>query len=396
MDFGFSEKEKALRKDLREFAARELPSDWAGGGYAEEYGDERGWELAQKLAKKLAAKGWLTMAWPKEYGGLEASHMERLVYREEMAFHMVPGTDMGVGGVTWIGPSLILFGTEEQKKRHLPGISSGETFWCTGYSEPDTGSDLASLKCKASRQGNEYVLNGQKVWTSAGHRCAWCWMAVRTDPEVPKHKGISLLLVDLKSPGVTVNPLINIAGYPGFSEIFFDDVHVPTDCLIGEENQGWRYMMTALDFERTAGIDFLGRARRMVYDLIYYAKDTRRNGEILGKNPIARHKLAELAIECEVGRFMCYHIAWMEEKGLVPSYESSAVKNFGAELGQRIASVGMELIGLYGHLESGPMAPLRGLIENSYLFTRGDTLGGGTSEINRNVIAIRGLGLPRG
>lgn len=396
MNFDFSEKEKQLRSDIREFVRKELPSDWAGGGYAEEYGDEYGWELAQMMAKKLAAKGWLTMSWPREYGGLAASHMENFVYRDEMAYHMVPGTDMGVGGVTWIGPSLIMFGSEEQKKKHLPGISKGEVFWCTGYSEPDTGSDLASLKMRAVRKGNEYILNGQKVWTSAGHRSSWCWMAVRTDPDAPKHKGISLLLVDLKLPGVTVNPLVNMAGYPGFSEVFMDDVHVPADCLIGEENQGWRYIMTALDFERTAGIEFLAKARRVVYDLVDYAKVTKRNGRLLCEDPLVRHKLADLAIAAEVGTLLCYRIGWMEEIGQIPNYESSACKNLGAELAQKIAATGMQIAGLYGQLEGGPRSPLRGLIEVLYLSTIGDTLGGGTSEVNRSVIAMRGLGLPRG
>lgn len=397
MDFDFTEKEKKLRQEIREFAARELPPGWIGeGGVNEEYGTDEGWEAAQKMAKKLAAKGWLTIAWPKEYGGLGASHMEHIIYREEMAYHMVPGTDMGVGGVNWIGPSLMIFGSAEQKKRHLPGISRGETFWCTAYSETDAGSDMASMKCRAVRRGDEYIINGQKVWTSAAHRAAWCWMGVRTDPDVPKHKGISVLLLDMKSQGVTVKPLLNMAYSKSNSEVFFDDVHVPKDCLIGEENQGWRYMMTALDFERTAGIDLVARALRMVHELVKYTKETKRNGKLLSENPILRNRLAELAIECEVGRLICYLIAWMEDRNRIPNYESSTVKNLGAELGQRISSVGLDLMGLHGQLEPCPRAPIGGMIESAYLYTRGDTIAGGTSEINRSVIAMRGLGLPRG
>ncbi|MCJ7521214.1 MAG: acyl-CoA dehydrogenase family protein, partial [Dehalococcoidia bacterium] len=214
MNFEFSDKEKALRKEFKEFADKELPPGWVLGGYAEEYCTDYNWEVTQRISKKLSQKGWLTMAWPREYGGQEAAHSEYLLYREEMTYHMVPGTDMGVGGVSWIGQSLIIFGSDEQKKIHLPGIAAGETYWCTGYSEPESGSDLASLKCRAVRKGDEFVVNGQKVWTSAAHRAAWCWLAVRTDPEAPKHKGISLFLVDLKTPGVTVNPLINLAGMP--------------------------------------------------------------------------------------------------------------------------------------------------------------------------------------
>jgi len=396
MDFGFTEKEDNLRKELKEFARTELPPDWKGGGYAEEYCDDEDWAVAQQISKKLAARGWLTMAWPKEYGGLAATHTEYLIYREEMAYNMVPGTDMGVGGVSWIGQSLILFGTEEQKRKHLPGIAAGKTYWCTGYSEPEAGSDLASLKCQAVRKDDEYVINGQKVWTSAAHRSSWCWLAVRTDPDAPKHKGISVILVDLKIPGVTVNPLVNLAGKLENAEVFYDDVHVPADCLVGEENQGWRYIMTALSFERTAGIDHLGRGLRLLHDLIEYTKKTKRNGKLMSEDLVVRHKLAELAVECEVGRLMCYNIAHMEDKGLVPGHEASMAKNYCAELGQRLSNTGLGIMGMYGQLESGHQVPLGGMVQTSYLFGVGDTIGGGTSEINRTVIATRGLGLPRG
>ncbi|TET75010.1 MAG: acyl-CoA dehydrogenase [Dehalococcoidia bacterium] len=396
MDFDFTEEQEALRKELKEFAKRELPPDWKGGGYAEEYCDDETFAVAQRISKKLAAKGWLTMAWPKEYGGMGASHTDYLIYREEMAYNMVPGTDMGVGGVSWIGQSLILFGTEEQKKKHLPGIAAGETYWCTGYSEPEAGSDLAALKCRAVKKGDEYIINGQKVWTSVAHRASWCWLAVRTDPDAPKHKGISLFLVDLKTPGVTVNPLMNLAGLPENCEVFFDDAHIPADCLVGEENQGWRYIMTALSFERTAGIEHLGRNRRIVAELVKYTKETKRNGKPLSEDPVVRHKLAELAIECEVGRLMCYNIAWMEDKGLIPGYEASMAKNFCAELGQRLSNIGLGIMDLYGQLEAGPRAPIRGMVHTAYLFSIGDTIGAGTSEINRTLIATRGLGLPRG
>lgn len=396
MDFGFSKKEEELRAELREFARRELPRDWVVSGYAEEYCTEYGWQMAQKISKKLAQHGWLTMAWPRKYGGLEATRTEYLIYREEMAYNMVPGVDMGVGGVSWIGQSLILFGSEEQKKKHLPSIAAGETYWCTGYSEPEAGSDLASLKCRARRKNNEYIVNGQKVWTSAAHRASWCWLAVRTDPEAPKHKGISLLLVDLKAPGVTVRPLTNLAGLPENCELFFDGAHVPADCLVGEENQGWRYITTALSFERTAGIEHLGRARRIVEELAKYTTCTKRGGGRSSEDALIRHRVVELAIKCEVGRLMCYNIASMEDKGLIPTHEASMAKNFCAELGHEVSSAGMEILGLYGQMMAGYAAPIGGMVQTAYLFTIGDKIGAGTSEINRTLIATRGLGLPRG
>ncbi len=397
MEFGFTEKENALRKELREFIARELPPGWVGeGGVNEEYGTDSGWEAAKKMAKKLAARKWLTIAWPKEYGGLGASHMEHVIYREEMAYHSVPGVDMGVGGVNWIGPTLMMFGTEEQKKRHLPKIAAGETFWCTAYSEPEVGSDMASMKCRAVRKGDEYVINGQKVWISSGHRADWCWMGVRTDHEAPKHRGITLLLVNMKSPGITVKPLLNMANSYANSEVFFDDAHVPVENRIGEENQGWRYIMTALDFERTAGIDLTARAHRMADELVKYCKQAKRNGMPLSEDPVIRNRLADLLVECEVGRLMCYRIAWMEDRSQVPNYEASTAKTLGAELGQKISNFGLDIMGLYGQLEHGPGVPIKGMLHEAYLYTRGDTIAGGTSEINRNVIAMRGLGLPRG
>ncbi len=395
MNLAFTEKEEKLRRELREFARKELPPDWHVGGYAEEYCTDYGWEVAQRMTRKLAEKGWLTMPWPKEYGGLGATRTEYLIYREEMAYNMMPGVDMGVGGVSWIGQTLILLGSDEQKRKHLRGIASGETYWCTGYSEPEAGSDLAALKCRAVRKGSEFVINGQKVWTSAAHRAHWCWLAVRTDPDAPRHKGISVLVVDMKTPGVTVRPLMNLAGMPENSEVFFDDVHVPEECLIGQENDGWKVIMTALSFERTAGIEHLGRARRLLEDLTVYVRETKRNGRRLVDDPIVRQKLAQHWIECEVGRLMCYNIAAMEDNGLVPGHEASAAKNFCSEMAHELSNTALSLMGLYGQLGGDERAPLHAVAHTAYQFGVGDKIGGGTSEINRTLIAIRGLGLPR-
>jgi alkylation response protein AidB-like acyl-CoA dehydrogenase len=200
----------------------------------------------------------------------------------------------------------------------------------------------------------------------------------------------------MKTPGVTVKPLLNMADSYANCEVFFDDAHVPVENRIGEENQGWRYIMTALDFERTAGIDLTARAHRMADELVKYCRQTKRDGKPLSEYPTIRNKLADLLIECEVGRLMCYRIAWMEDRNQVPNYEASTAKTLGAELGQKISNIGLDLMGLYGQLEHGPGVPIKGLIHEAYLYTRGDTIAGGTSEINRNVIAMRGLGLPRG
>lgn len=396
MDFGFSPSEEALRQEIRQFMEKELPPGWIGFRGGEGLADDEGWELAKVITKKLAARHWLTMAWPREYGGLGASHMERLIYQEEAAYHGVPGADMGVGGVSWIGPTLIMLGTEEQKRQHLPGISSGEVFWCTGYSEPDAGSDMAALQVRAVEDGDDFVVNGQKVWTSAAHCAQWCWLAVRTDPSVLKHKGISILMVDMSTPGITVRPLMQASGHAGFCEVFYDDVRVPKANLVGEKNRGWYHLMVSLAFERTAGVGYVARARRLTDELVKFAKETEHNGGPLGKDPLVRHKLAELAVECQVGRMFGYRIGWMLESDLIPVYESSAAKNFGAELVQRVVRTGMEMMGPYAQLERGSKwARLQGAIEGEYLASLGVTIEAGTSEINRNIIAERGLGLPR-
>ena len=395
MDFTFTKAEEAFRQQLRDFVKKELPRDWLG---IEEYDTDEEWEFTKKMAKKLAAKGWLTLSWPKEYGGGGATPIQEVIYREEMAYHLVPGVGMGVGGVDWVGPALIRFGTEEQKKEHMPHIGSGDRFWCTAYSEPNAGSDLASLQLRAVAEGDDWVLNGQKVWTSSGHRAHWCWMAARTDPNAPKHRGISMFVVDMKTPGVTVRPLINIANIHSFNEVFFDDVRIPKGNLVGQVNRGWYHLATALDFERMGPTTRSGAfCRRILDELVKYANQHARNGKPLAKDPIIRQKLAELAVEVEALRMFAYRIAWMLTKGLVPNYEASMGKVFSNEIIERLLNLGMDMMGHYGILEAdSKWAQLQGFIARQYMMMPGGKVAAGTMEIQKNIIAQRGLGLPRG
>jgi alkylation response protein AidB-like acyl-CoA dehydrogenase len=247
------------------------------------------------------------------------------------------------------------------------------------------------------RDGEDYIINGQKVWTSAAHVADWCWLAARTDPRVPKHKGISLFMVDMRSEGITVRPLVNLAGIHTFNEVFFDDVRVPGKNLVGEENRGWHYIVVALDFERAApGVRSIARARRILDELVAYARTTRRGGQLLARESMVRHKLAEMAIECEVGRLIAYRVAWMQGKGLIPNYEASMSRMYSSELLQRVVNTAMQILGLWGQLEkNSPLAPLQGWIARCYLMSPSETIAAGTSEIQRNIIATRGLGLPR-
>jgi len=392
MDIRFTEGQERLRREIREFIEKELPH---GVEIEEEFSDEV-WPLAQAVAHKLADKGWLTMAWPQEYGGRGASTIELAIYREEMAYHGVPGIDMGIGGVFWVGPMLMMFGNEEQKREHLPRIARGERWWCTGYSEPGAGSDLASLRTRAVADGDDYVVDGQKLWTSGGHRADWCVLAARTNPDVPKHKGMSLILVDMKTPGIIIRPLVDMADVHHLNEVFFEGVRVPKRNLVGQENQGWYQLAAALDIERSAIITHPARGRRTLDELVQYVKETQRRGRALAQDPLVRTMLADMAIEVDISRLLSYRVAWMYSKGLAPNYEVSISKIYGSEMLQHLASVGMRILGLGGQLMPGSKwAPLSGRIGRLYLAHVARTIGGGTTEIQRNIIAQRGLGLPR-
>ena len=395
MDFSFTPEQEAFRQEIRQWVKQELPPDWADRPVPDEYEGEH-FEFTKQITKKLGAKGWLTCHWPREYGGMGLSPVEHLIYKEEMTYHRVPGIDMGTGGVTWVGPTLMALGTEEQKRTHLPKIAAGEQFWCTGYSEPESGSDMAAAKCRAVADGDEYVVNGQKLWTSHAHIADWCWLMVRTGPQEPKHKGLSMMLVDMKTPGVTVRPLINMAGIHYFNEVFFDDVRVPRSNLVGEENRGWYNAMLALDFERTAGVVQVTNNRRILEDLIRFAKETGIDEQPVANDPLVRGKLAQLAVGVEVGRMLAYRIVWMQSRGIVPNYESSMLKVFSYELLHHILRAGTQAMRLYGQLEIGSKwAPLKGKIENALLSSVGSFTAAGTHEIQRNIIATRGLGLTR-
>ena len=388
MDFTFSDEEEKFREEVREFLRQELPADWDGGAHGEGAGAE---EVGPRITKKLAERKWLAMAWPKEYGGLGAPHMRQLIYNEEMSYHAAPG---GYSmGVAWVGPAVMLYGSEEQKQRFLPGITSGEDVWCTLYSEPEAGSDLASLQTSAVRDGDDFVINGQKIWTSGAQRSDWGWLAARTDPEAPKHKGISTFAVKMDTPGITVRPLINMAGQSGFSEVFFDNVRIPKEDLVGELNRGWYQVAVALDFERS-GIQAYAGGRRTLERLVEFVHE--HPDETVRRNPAIRNRIADRAVELAAGTNIAYRIPWMQSKGLIPNYEASISKLFGSEFSQRLALTGVQLLGMYGGLEpESKWAPMKGRLERAYLQAVSSTIAAGTSEVQRGIIATRGLGLPR-
>jgi len=395
MDFRFTEEEEAFRREVRQWLEQEIPQRWIelDPGIWEETGES--WALARKFQRKLGQRGWLAPAYPKEYGGLELSHMKRLVLAEELAYSRAPLSIEVEVTVNWVGLSIMLFGTEKQKKDYVTRVAKADIIFCLGYSEPNAGSDLASLQTRAVEVSDAYVINGQKTWCSYGHFADYCWLAARTDPDASRHEGISIFIVDMKTPGITVRPLINILNSHSFNEVFFDDVRIPKENLVGQKNKGWYQLMIALDFERSS-IGYAATNQRIIEELIKYAKETTRNGEPLANDLLIRNELAQLVVENEVARMMAYRIAWMFSKGLHPSYESSMSMVFVSEVMRRTANAGMRILGHYGELDrDSKWAVTNARIMRMCLSSLSIGVGGGSNEIQRNIIAMRGLGLPR-
>ena len=367
-----------------------LPADWHGP--ADESRDDH-WALNQQIKKGLADRGWFVMSWPTEYGGADSSPMMNTIFAEEMAYRRAPGHDRF--GTRMLGPTLMRFGSDSQRTEHLGAIARGEVQWCQGYSEPNSGSDLASLQTRAVIDGDNFIVNGAKIWTSLAHRADMMFMLVRTDPDAAPHKGISLLLVDMKTPGIQVLPIINMAGVHSFNQVVFDDVRVPQANLVGDLNDGWRVGMTVLNFERS-GIDYAVWARAALEELVDYVKNDDSLISTVKTDPEIRGKLASLNTEIEAARLLCYDVAWRQGQGEVPSAEASISKVAGTEIYAKVLDYGTELLGMYGVLEPGSeQAELQGNFLKMRLFATSGPILAGTNEIQKNIIAQRGLNLPR-
>lgn len=393
MDFRFTAEQERFRQEVRAFLATELPADWVDyiGTPIDDtvVHREDGWQVFKDMARKLGEKGWLSMFWPKEYGGQACSHVDYLIFLEEIAHRGSPGYN--AVGPKMLAPTLIDYGTEEQKERYLKPIAKGEEFWCEGFSEPGAGSDLASLQTKAIKDGNHFIINGQKTWSTFADYSDWCCLLARSEPHSKRSKGLSFFLVDLSTPGVTVRSIKNILGEPDFSEIFFEDVRVPKENLVGGENEGWQVVQTFLSYERAA-IAPVAVVQSMIERLVKYIKATPER-----QWASSRRTLAKLAIETEIGRLIGYRVAWLQDKGMATSQDAAMSRLYSTELFKRAATAAMQLLGLYCQLDKREdIAPLYGWIEHLYLASIGATIAAGTSEIQKNVIALSGLGLPRG
>ncbi|MGH8984657.1 MAG: acyl-CoA dehydrogenase family protein [Acidimicrobiia bacterium] len=386
MDFAFSDEEQAFRTELRAFLEVELP-DWWRGMFVD---DERAIPLTREICRKLAERGWLTMAWPPEHGGRGASPWMQTILREEMWAHEEPRGPQYMN-LNYIGPLLMRFGTAEQQARFLPPMARGEVIWCQGFSEPDAGSDLASLRTRAFDRGDHIVVNGRKIWTSyADAPAQWCLVLVRTDPDAPKHDGISVLLVDMETPGITVRPIGTMAGPHEFNEVSFDDVVVPRSHLLGERDHGWDVIVTGLTFERV-GIARYARAGAVLERIVEHANETG-----LAADLRVRQQLAELRARHEVARLLAYRAVSRQAAGEVPTVEASIARIHATLLEQEVGHVGLELLGPVGLLRAADQwTSLRGEIHRQWVRNIPTTVAAGTLEVQKDVVAHRGLGLPR-
>jgi alkylation response protein AidB-like acyl-CoA dehydrogenase len=409
MDWADTAEQASFRSDVHNFIQERMPQYYKAiadrGG---ELGHEGGWQhdrfLGEPEAKSAAIeweqavheRGWVAPHWPAEYGGAGMTSMEQFILKQEMALANAP--DVGGQGVSMLGPTLIAHGTEEQKQKFLPATLSADIVWAQGYSEPSAGSDLASLQTRAVRDGDEFVVNGQKIWTSNAHRADWIFALVRTNPDAPKHRGISFMLMDMATPGIEVRPLISGAWQHFSNETFYEDVRVPVSQVVGEIDRGWYVGMTLLDYERS-NISGAVSSRRELESVFEYAKSDEgaARSRALGQGTV-RAELADRYIESEVGFNFSFRIISMQAAGIIPNYEASTSKMFASELGQRIARTGTKMFGLYSNLwdPEAEYTPYGARFTQNYFHLIPSTIAGGSSEIQRNIIATRGLGLPRG
>jgi alkylation response protein AidB-like acyl-CoA dehydrogenase len=393
MDLNLNAEERQFRDELRTWLEGNIPKDWAEW---REKPLEESFPYLRAWQRKLDEGRWAAVSWPKEYGGRSATLMQQAIFWEEMARLQAPSMANALG-LGLIGPTIIAHGTEAQKKRFIPTILSAEEIWCQGFSEPNAGSDLASLQTEAHLEGDSYVVNGQKVWTSFGWVADWCELVVRTDPAAPKHKGLTVLLVNMKSPGLEVRALRQMTGESEFNELFFRDVRVPAENVLGKVNDGWNVALSTLMFERGSfGARLHPLFKRNIERLIELAHSFQRNGQPASKDPLVRQKLAQCYAEIEIMRLNQLRAFSRIAATGVPGPEGSIQKIFWSELNQRLQQAAQEMLGPYGQLTSGDSRAVdSGIWSYGYLRARGNTIEAGTSEVQRNIIGHFVLGLPR-
>jgi len=395
MDLEFTPEEEVFRQEVRSWLEENLPKDYDPDEYFSTPDVDKKVEIALAWQKKLYEGGWTGLNWPKEYGGRGATVIEQHIFNEELGRARAPMAAINFIGVAMVGPTVIHWGTDEQKKRYLPKILSSEEIWCQGFSEPGAGSDLAALSTQAVEEGDHYIINGQKTWTSMAHYSDLIYLLARTNKEVKKHKGISAFAVDMKSPGITVRPLVQLTGDSDFNEVFFEDVKVPKENMLGPKDQGWDVAITTLMYERAgmgAGMEF----EHVLNQLLALAQKTQRGGVSASQDPWVRQQIAQFIIEWNAVKYTDLRALSKQISGEPPGWEGSICKLGSSYMNLRMTSFAAELLGPYGQLTRDcPLSVDQGAWLKQALMARAFTIGGGTSEIQRSILATRALGLPR-
>ena len=388
MDFALTPEQETFGKEFREYLKTAMTPELTAE--MEEQG-EYGGPVSREFFRRLGEDGWLGVGWPKEYGGQGRSPMEQYIFYEAAAYEEAP---LPMLALNTVGPTIMKYGSDELKNLVLPRFLRGEIEICIGYSEPNAGTDLASLKTTAVRDGDGYVINGQKSFTSCAHFADYIWLAARTDPDVKKHRGISLFLVDIDTPGIEITPVYTIGGVRTNST-FYDNIRVPKSRLVGEENKAWKYMTAQLDLERIALCPYSPLTRR-IEETIEWAKKTKMDGMSIIDQEEVKNRFCEMIADVEVLKLLNYQVSVQLTKGLPVYAEASTVKAYGSDLYQRVNNEIMEIMGLYGQLEQGSKwAPLGGAMPNYFRRDLVLIFGGGAIEVQKNIIAMAGLMMPR-
>ncbi|MDY6893039.1 MAG: acyl-CoA dehydrogenase family protein [Chloroflexota bacterium] len=397
MDFRLTPEQEAAKKEYDAFfdeVIKDKPEGWLGT-MEDMFASEEGRAFHRRIAKELGKKGWLTLRWPKEYGGRGVSNIDQLIFLESVAEHGAPGYDLQ--GIGMLAPTLMMHGSDEVKKEFLPPIAKGEVSVAQGWSEPNAGSDLASLTTKATLDGDEFVINGQKTWASGAHLCEIMYLPVRTDPNLPKHKGLSYLVLKLNEvKGITMRPLYNLAGDHFWNEVYFDDARIPRRWLVGDLNNGWHVTMSGMAHERSGMGGFVLECRRELTKFVQFCKETKWEGELLINKPDIRNKLARCAMEIQVARSLSYRIALLTDKGEIAMEEASTAKIYNSEMATRFNDLMINILGLYATVAPGSKwAPFGGRYEALAQTAASWEIAGGANEVQKNVVARWGLGFPR-
>lgn len=392
MDFKLTPEQTKRREEY--FRVCEEMSKHRPAGYHDHHSaisNDEGWEYHKYCAKEFAKRGWLALGWPKEYGG-SGDLMDRAFLAEARGYYNVSGID--TFGIDMLAPTLLAKASESIKRRFLPGIASGETVWCELWSEPNAGSDLAALTTTAIKKGDEYIINGQKIWTTGGHRADWGFGLFKSDLNGRKHHNLTFLLLDMKTKGITLRPVAFMNNEHIYNEVFFDDVHVPASNIVGEENEGWEVTQVLVGFERS-GLEFIQTMNRMFEQIISYCNSTKIQGIPISKNALIRNRVAALACDLQAAHALALRIVDLQSRGEMALMDAAAVKVFSSELSERMDHIAADIMGVYGQVKFSRFAPYEGLVEKQLQEHFSQIIAAGTNEIQRNIIAWYGLGLPR-